>query len=405
MDEIFKEVVKLNEISKLQTTDKNNIMGLDSILHTLMASKRDKVRKLHPYSITPPAKENGRWQTYYKGADKKRKLIQAYSEAELLDKLIPLYLSETHIDKLTFNGLFLEWIEYKKTVTESSNTMKRYIQHYNRYFGASVLQNKKIKVLDEILLETECNRIVKENNLPRKEWTNIKTILNGMFRYAIRKKYIEENLADKIVISVKFRQVVKKTGKTETYNSDELDDLNKYLDSMYAETEDTVYLAVKLNFLIGLRVGELVALRWSDWTDINHLHIMREEIRNQDTGNYEVVEHTKTNQDRFVILVPKALKILNKISHESDYIFVRNGQRITARQIAYVLEKYAERQGVPTKSTHKMRKTYASRLNANGVPLDAIREQLGHSSLSTTLGYIYNPLTEKETYKLIAKAL
>lgn len=52
-----------------------------------------------------------------------------------------------------------------------------------------------------------------------------------------------------------------------------------------------------------------------------------------------------------------------------------------------------------------MRKTYASRLNANGVPLDAIREQLGHSSLSSTLGYIYNPLTEKETYKLIAKAL
>lgn len=233
-----------------------------------MASKRDKVRKLHPYSITPPAKENGRWQTYYKGADKKRKLIQAYSEAELLDKLIPLYLSETHIDKLTFNGLFLEWIEYKKTVTESSNTMKRYIQHYNRYFGASVLQNKKIKVLDEILLETECNRIVKENNLPRKEWTNIKTILNGMFRYAIRKKYIEENLADKIVISVKFRQVVKKTGKTETYNSDELADLNKYLDSMYAETEDTVYLAVKLNFLIGLRVGELVALRWKNMPNV-----------------------------------------------------------------------------------------------------------------------------------------
>ena len=97
--------------------------------------------------------------------------------------------------------------------------------------------------------------------------------------------------------------------------------------------------------MIGLRVGELVALRWSDWTDINHLHIMRKDIRNQDTGNYTVVGHTKTNRDRFVILVPKTLKILNKISHESDYIFVRNGQRITARQIAYVLEKYAERQG------------------------------------------------------------
>ncbi len=54
-------------------------------------------------------------------------------------------------------------------------------------------------------------------------------------------------------------------------------------------------------------------------------------------------------------------------------------------------------------STHS--KTYASNLNASGVPLDCIREMLGHSSLSTTLGYIYNPLTESETYNLITKAL
>ena len=46
-----------------------------------------------------------------------------------------------------------------------------------------------------------------------------------------------------------------------------------------------------------------------------------------------------------------------------------------------------------------------ARLNANGVPLDAIREQLGHANLSTTLSYIYNPLTESETYSLISRAL
>ena len=83
----------------------------------------------------------------------------------------------------------------------------------------------------------------------------------------------------------------------------------------------------------------------------------------------------------------------------------RNGERVTSRQIAYILEKYAERQGLQTKSTHKMRKTYASLLASNGVPLDAIRELLGHTDLSTTLGYIYNPLPEKDTYELISKAL
>ncbi len=68
-------------------------------------------------------------------------------------------------------------------------------------------------------------------------------------------------------------------------------------------------------------------------------------------------------------------------------------------------EYYAERQGIETKSSHKIRKTYASKLNANGVPLDAIREQLGHADLSTTLSYIYNPLTEKDACSLISGAL
>ena len=112
-------------------------------------------------------------------------------------------------------------------------------------------------------------------------------------------------------ILVKYRQVVKKTGKTETYNTEELENLNKYLDKMYAETEDVVFLAVKINFLLGLRVGELVALKWEDCTEQSHLHVVREEIRNQETNPYDVVEHTKTNC-RYVVLVPKAISILEK---------------------------------------------------------------------------------------------
>lgn len=107
------------------------------------------------------------------------------------------------------------------------------------------------------------------------------------------------------------------------------------------------FLAVKINFLLGLRVGELVALKWKDCKEQSHIHVVREEVRNQETNLYHVVEHTKTNRDRYVILVPKA----------------------------------------------------------NSIPLDCIREMLGHSNLSTTLEYIYNPLTEKETYDLITKAL
>ena len=393
------------ELSLLKEALDCGILNSDSVLDMLMSSKKEQIKKIHPYAITPPSKDGGRWQTFYKGTDGKRKNIKAQTEEDLLNKLIPLYFQNSYIDKLTFHKLYEEWLEYKKTVTNSPNTIKRHTQHYSKYFESSCLHAMKIKQINELFLESECNRIVKDFNLSRKEWGNTKTILNGMFQYAVRKKYLPENPMDKIQIHVKFKQIVRKTGKTETYNTDELENLNQYLDRMYTKTEDTVFLAVKLNFLLGLRVGELAALKWEDLSDENHLHIVREEVRNQITNQCEVVEHTKTNCDRFVVLVPKAINLLQKIEHTGNYIFMRNGERIRARQIAYVLEKYAERQGIATKSTHKMRKTYASNLNAKGVPLDSIRELLGHSNPTTTLGYILNPLTEKETYDLITKAL
>ena len=394
---------KQNEI--LQNAVELGIINIDSVLDMLMSKKIDTILKMHPYAITPPSTANGRWQTCYKDEKGKRKNIKAQSKEELLDKLIPIYFANSHIDNLTFYGLYEEWLAYKATVTNSSNTIKRHKQHYHKYFEPSVLHNMKIKKIDELILEQECNRIVKEYNLSRKEWCNAKTILNGMYEYAVRKKYLADNPMSKVQILVKFKQIVRKTGKTETYNSEELAELNKFLDSMYEETQDASFLAVKVNFLLGLRVGELVALKWCDLCDDSHLHIVREEVRNQTDNSYKVVEHTKTNRDRFVVIVPKALDILNRIEKQGEYMFMRNGERITAIRISTILRKYANCQGVRIKSSHKIRKTYASNLNACGVPLDCIREMLGHSNLNTTLGYIYNPLTEKETYDLISKAL
>ena len=390
---------------------KNNlitlILELADNTHDLSMTKqlKDILAVLHPYKITAPKSEGKRWQTYVKNKDGCRKLVQAPTEHELLVKLAEHYCINENLENLTFYNLFLEWLEYYKSISESTNTSKRHLQRYNKYFATSKLHNMKLKNIDEIILEQECNRIIKENNLTRKEWTNAKTILNGMYKYAIRKKYISENPLTNVMITVKYKQVIKKTGKTETYNTEELKALNDYLDTMYAETHDSSFIAVKLNFLLGLRVSELVALKWDDIEDEKHIHVMREEVRNQETGELLVVDHTKTNQDRFVALIPKGYELLSKLEHQNEYIFVRDNKRLTARQIAYVLEKYAERMGLHTKSTHKMRKTYASLLNANGVPLDHIREQLGHNNLSTTLGYIYNPLTEKETFDLIVNAL
>mgnify|MGYP003292872748 CR=1 FL=1 len=110
---------------------------------------------------------------------------------------------------------------------------------------------------EEELLDKLIPLYLEQENLEKKTF-------HALFEYAYRMKYINENPIPRIRIGIKFRQVVKKTGKTQTYNTDELEDIMDYLDGMYAETGNSVYMAIKMNFFMGLRVGELVALKWTD---------------------------------------------------------------------------------------------------------------------------------------------
>lgn len=107
----------------LQHLITSGIINEGSVLDTLMSIKRERMLKMHSYAITPPTSPKGRWQTYYKDETGKRKIIRAQTKEELLDKLIPIYFSNSHIDKLTFYGLYEEWLEYKATVTNSPNTI------------------------------------------------------------------------------------------------------------------------------------------------------------------------------------------------------------------------------------------------------------------------------------------
>ena len=176
----------------LQILKSDATLLADSVVDNIMATQREKIKKMHPYAITAPSSEHGRWQTFYKDARGVRKNIKAPSEEALLDKLIPIYFAKTHIDNLTFHELYEEWLEYKTALCGSSNTMKRHKQRYKKYFETSVLDSMKVQSIDELLLDKECNRIVSENNLTRKEWVNAKVILNGMYDYAFRKYYIQK---------------------------------------------------------------------------------------------------------------------------------------------------------------------------------------------------------------------
>ena len=102
----------------------------------------------------------------------------------------------------------------------------------------------------------------------------------------------------------------------------------------------------------------------------------------------EYVKHDVSSGYRTIPLTDKAQKILEevkKLSEGHEYLFTQsNGDRITSRSFNYWLAKYCREAGVSFKSSHCIRRTFASRLFAAGMPLAEISVYMGHEDIETT---------------------
>lgn len=107
--------------------------------------------------------------------------------------------------------------------------MDRYKQYFYKYLESSPLIHKTIQKITDLELEKECNRLVTSFSLSYKAWQNLKTILGGMYAYAVRKHYITADLMKDVEIKVRYRQVCKKDASTEVYSDSEFRTQRRYL--------------------------------------------------------------------------------------------------------------------------------------------------------------------------------
>ena len=130
--------------------------------------------------------------------------------------------------------------------------------------------------------------------------------------------------------------------------------------------------AVLVSMNTGLRRGELLALRWSALDE---------------KGKQLTVEGsaTKTGQTRYVPLNSEALEALQHWREQAP-----QGQRIFP--IAELKKSWGallERAKITNFRWHDIRHHFGSRLVQGGVPLNTVRDLLGHASLAMTLRYAH----------------
>lgn len=135
---------------------------------------------------------------------------------------------------------------------------------------------------------------------------------------------------------------------------------------------------VILSLNTGLRRGELFNLRWPD-------------VNLQGKTLTVAGEGTKTSETRHIPLNAEArdtLKAWKKQSEARGYVFPgQDGERMTDVKTAWL--ELLKAAGVEDFRWHDMRHDFASRLVMAGVPLNTVRDLLGHSDIKMTLRYAH----------------
>lgn len=158
---------------------------------------------------------------------------------------------------------------------------------------------------------------------------------------------------------------------------------------LLGELREPYRTMVSLIAATGLRVGELLALRWSALDLEAGTLAVRESVFE---GTFQA---PKTQRARRTIpLGPRAVAVLKRhrdaaIRREADDLVFANSKGDPFREaklLQRVLQPAAEQVGLGRVTWHQFRHIHSSLLNDLRVPAKIAQEQLGHASISTTLG-------------------
>jgi integrase len=159
------------------------------------------------------------------------------------------------------------------------------------------------------------------------------------------------------------------------------DESNRLLAATPPEHLAMVVTALKT----GLRIGELLALRWEHVDLVAGVLRVRRAVWKGREGA------PKNGQPRDIPMTPLLIERLKAHRHlRGPYVFCHeDGRPLTRDSLKRVLPPACRRAGLRPIQWHSLRHSFASQLVMAGVPLKAVQELLGHADIRMTMRYAH----------------
>jgi integrase/recombinase XerC len=290
------------------------------------------------------------------------------------------------VQKQKLVDFFLENIQYERRL--SSHTVLAYKTDLKQYssFLATEFDTKEPEIATFPEIRAWIAALSEQKISPRSINRKIAAI-KAFYTYLVKQNRIDLNP------TLRLKTLKSKTRPPEYVEERAIEKLFDDFDFTEGFEGSRDRLILTLFYCSGIRLAELIGLKFKD-LDIAESKFTVLGKRNK----YRVIPLPQ----RINSLIEDYVEERKTLGLESEYFFINsNGKQLYPVLVQRVVKKYL---GMVTSqkknSPHILRHTYATHLLNNGADLNAIKDLLGHSSLSATQVYTHNSIDKlKEVHR------
>lgn len=317
-------------------------------------------------------------------------------------------------DKITVDQWFFTWLFDFKSKDLAPSTFECYEGVYRLYIKDSDIGDIKLIDLRTAHLQRYYTKLLDIDKLDASNVKRINKTLKTCLKEAIKQGYLQKNWCDDVNLPK-----VKKEDNIKALSKDEQLRLLEALKGIDLELLITFALGT------GLRLGEVLGLKWSDIDFKEHTLSVQRSVRRvveiqRDGSRNRVLKEVPPKTENSFRTVPIPDSILSKLKsykreqnelilaigedyQNNNYVFCNNdGTIMDPKKPNRRLSSVLKSNDIELITFHGLRHTYCTRLFEAGVPPKTVQSLVGHSDIETTMN-IYTHVMKETKMEAVDK--
>ena len=357
-------------------------------------------------------RKDGRWEarliTGY-GADGKAiyRYLYGKSYLEVKEKRNSLLAKQHTISnsksvqalaRTTFEKLAREWLTTKRGAVKES-TYAHYSNIVEKQFLPELGELNITAITAERLElflrgKLQSGKVDGSGGLSNKTVSDLRAVLNLILQFGQMQGLSQ-------LASVRIPSVANQTPAIQTFTKQE----QMKLENVLFSEPKPLHLGILIALYAGLRIGEVCALQWKDYSRENGTvsvskTIIRIRDLDEDTpANTKIlIDKPKTQCSIRTIPLPEfILAFLEANERYGDaYLLTGTAQFMEPRVCLAQYKKVLKKAGIPDHNFHALRHTFATRCVEESFDVKSLSEIMGHSNVSITMQRYVHPSLERK---------